>query len=78
MPTPPARLYNLTGPIRGSGGAIICFVGPPHKAIDWRMVQGLGTLTPYTLFTNEHGQCSCRFDSSGIPGRVIIGAAYVP
>ena len=72
------RIYNLTGQIRSNGGAILCFVGPAHRSIDWRLLQGHGTLTPYTTFTNELGQCSCRYDAGGFAEHVIVGAAYVP
>jgi len=73
-----AALYNLTGPVRQFSGAILCFVGPPLKSLDWRILQGHGTLTPYTSHTDELGRCSCRFDSAGIIERVIVGVAYVP
>jgi len=72
------RIYNVTGQVRQTGGAILCFVGPPNKSIDWRILQGDGTLTPYTSFTDAEGRCSCRFDSAGRVERVVIGAAYVP
>lgn len=80
-PFPPRelpKLYNLTGAVRQTGGAIICFVGPPWKTIQWRMVKGHGTLTPYTTFTDALGRCSCRYDAGGLVESVIIGAAYVP
>ena len=73
-----AALYNLTGKVRDSGGAILCFVGPPHKSVDWRLLQGHGTLTPFTTFTDALGRCSCRFDAAGFVERVVVGAAYVP
>ena len=72
------RIYNLTGKVRQFGGAILCFVGPPWKSIDWRIIEGHGTLTPYATFTDALGRCTCRFDSSGIVERVVVGAAYVP
>jgi len=72
------RIYNVTGPVRATGGTILCFIGPPNKSIDWRILQGHGTLTPFTTFTDEQGRCSCRFDAAGITGKVVIGAAWVP
>ena len=72
------RIYNVTGPVRASGGTILCFVGPPHKSVAWRILQGVGTLTPFTTFTDEQGRCSCRFDAAVITGTVVIGAAWVP
>jgi hypothetical protein len=72
------RIYNVTGPVRQTSGAILCFIGPPNKSVDWRILQGDGTLTPFTTFTDAEGRCSCRFDSAGAVERVIIGAAYVP
>lgn len=72
------RIYNVTGPVRASGGTILCFIGPPLKSISWRLVQGVGTLTPFTTFTDAQGRCSCRFDAAGLTGRVVIGAAWVP
>lgn len=72
------RIYNLTGRVRDSGGAILCFIGPPFRTVDWRMEQGHGTLTPYAKSTDALGRCSCRFDAVGFVERVIIGAAYVP
>lgn len=80
-PTLPAggpRIYNLTGQVRDSGGAILCFVGPPNRTIDWRLLEGHGTLTPFTTFTDKLGRCSCRYDAAGFVERVVIGAAYVP
>lgn len=76
----PARLYNLTGLVRDSGGAILCFQGPPWKSVEWRMVQGQGTLTPFTTYTDELGRASCRFDCGyvGTITRVVVGVAYVP
>jgi hypothetical protein len=78
--TGPPRIYNLTGPVRDSGGAILCFVGPPWKTVEWRMVQGTGTLTPFTTFTDARGQASCRFDAGYHPKKtlVVVGVAYVP
>ena len=73
-----AEIFNLTGPVRDTGGAILCFIGPPNKSVSWRLLQGFGTLRPFTDFTDELGRCSCRFDAGGITGTVIIGAAYVP
>jgi hypothetical protein len=82
-PPPPVytyipRIYNVTGQVRQTSGAILCFVGPPNKSVDWRILQGDGTLTPFSTFTDAQGRCSCRFDSAGAVGRVVIGAAYVP
>lgn len=73
-------LYNLTGPPRSFGGAILCFVGPPFRTIEWRMVQGFGTLTPFTTHTDELGRATCRFDCGSVASRhrVIVGVAYVP
>jgi hypothetical protein len=44
------------------------------------MVQGTGTLTPFTTFTDELGRASCRFDPGYHPVRtvVVVGVAYVP
>lgn len=74
------KLYNLTGPVRDSGGAILCFQGPPWKTVEWRMVQGTGTLTPFTSYTDELGRASCRFDPGyhGYHTTVVVGVAYVP
>ena len=72
------RIYNLTGQIRQTSGAILCFVGPAHRSIDWRLLQGHGTLTPFASFTDELGRCSCRYDAGGFVERVVVGAAYVP
>ena len=72
-----AKVYNLTGPVRQFSGAILCFVGPPWKSVEWRILQGHGTLTPYTTFTDALGRCSCRFDAAGIVERVVVGVAYV-
>lgn len=82
-PWPPIQLpalYNLTGLVRDSGGAILCFVGPPWKTVEWRMIQGEGTLTPYTTYTDALGRASCRFDCGYVPrkSRVIVGVAYIP
>lgn len=71
-------LYNLTGQVRDSGGAILCFVGPPNRSLDWRLLEGVGTLTPFTTYTDATGRASCRFDAAGITGHVVIGVAYVP
>lgn len=73
-----AALYNLTGQIRQFGGAIICFVGPPERSVDWRIVEGTGTLTPFTTVTDAYGRASARFDAIGFMGRVVIGVAFVP
>ena len=72
------KIYNLTGPVRQFSGAILCFVGPPWKSVEWRLIEGHGTLTPYTSFTDAGGRCSCRFDASGIVERVLVAVAYVP
>lgn len=72
-----ARLYNLTGPVREFGGAILCFVGPPWKTVEWRMVQGEGTLTPFTTYTDELGRASCRLDVT-VKAHIVVGVAYVP
>jgi hypothetical protein len=79
-PVLPPTLHNLTGPVRSSGGAILCFVGPPWKTVEWRMIQGVGTLTPFTTYTDELGRASCRFDCGPVSTRtkVVIGVAYVP
>jgi len=73
-------LYNLTGPVRDGGGAILCFVGPPWKTVEWRLLQGEGTLTPYTTYTDALGRASCRFDCGYVPRktRVVVAVAYVP
>lgn len=75
-----ARLYNLTGPPRDSGGAIICFVGPPGKTVEWRMVQGEGTLTPFQTYTDELGRASCRLDVGYYAKKtvIVVGAAFIP
>ena len=72
------KLYNLTGPVHALGGAILCFVGPPNKSVDWRLISGDAILTPYTTATDPLGRASCRLDAVGITGRVIVGVAYVP
>lgn len=79
-PVLPAQLFNLTGPVRESGGAILCFVGPPWKTVEWRMVQGTGTLTPYTTYTDEYGRASCRLDVGYYNRKttIVVGVAYVP
>lgn len=73
-----AQIYNVTGPVHATGGTILCFIGPPDRSVEWRLLQGQGTLTPFTTFTDAQGRCSCRFDAAGITGRVVIGAAWVP
>jgi hypothetical protein len=78
-PRPPtSRIYNLTGEIRDNGGAILCFTGLPNRSVEWRIVEGLGTITPFTTYTDALGRSSARFDASGFAGRVVIGVAYVP
>lgn len=74
------RLYNLTGPARAFGGAILCFVGPPWKTVEWRMVQGNGTLTPFMGHTDQDGRAACRFDAGPVStkGRVVVAVVYVP
>jgi hypothetical protein len=72
------KIYNLTGQVRDSGGAILCFVGPPWKTIEWRVLEGHGTVTPFTTFTDKLGRCSCRYDAAGFVEHVVIGAVYVP
>lgn len=80
VPILPPRIYNLTGPVRDSGGAILCFIGPPWKTVEWRILEGTGTLTPFTTYTDELGRASCRFDAGyhGHRTRVVVGVAYVP
>jgi hypothetical protein len=73
-----AALYNMTGRVRENSGAIISFVGLANKAVEWRIVEGEGTLTPYTTYSDALGRCYCRYDPAGFIGRVVIGAAYVP
>jgi general stress protein CsbA len=78
-PLPPSsRIYNLTGEIRDNGGAILCFVGLPDRSVEWRIVEGLGTITPFTTYTDTLGRSSARFDAAGFSGRVVVGVAYVP
>lgn len=74
----PPKLYNLTGKIRDNGGAILCFMGPPHKSVQWHILEGLGHLTPFTSYTDKLGRCSARFDAMGVTGRVMIGVVWVP
>jgi hypothetical protein len=74
----PPRIYNLTGRVRQTSGAILCFVGPPRRSVEWRMLSGMGTLTPFTTYTDDLGRASCRFDAAGIVGPVVVGVAYVP
>ncbi len=73
-----AALYNLTGRVLDNGGAIIVFVGPANRTIDWRLLEGNGTLTPITTFTDALGRCSARYDAAGFTETVLIGAAFVP
>lgn len=72
------RIYNLTGTVTDRGGAILVFTGPIFKSVEWRLISGHGTLTPFTTFTDEKGQCSCRFDAAGFVEQVIVGVAFVP
>lgn len=74
----PARLYNLTGRITNFGGAIICFIGPPHKSLEWRLLDGNGTITPFTTFTDALGRSACRYDPEGLSGHAVIAAAFIP
>lgn len=73
-----AVIRNVTGPVRQFGGAILCFLGPPRKSIQWNILQGVGTLTPFTTRTDDYGRCSARFDSGGLVETVIIGVTWVP
>ena len=73
-----ATIINLTGKILEDGSAILCFQGPANRAVDWRILSGTGTLTPFTLFTDAYGRASCKFDAGGIPGAVVVGVAHVP
>jgi hypothetical protein len=75
---PAAAVYNLTGKVRDMGGAILCFVGPPNKSLDWRILEGHGTLTPFTTYTDALGRGSCRYDAVGFAEYVVVGVAYVP
>lgn len=73
-----AAIYNLTGAIRDNGGAILCFVGPPHRSVEWRVLEGAAvSLFPFTTYTDETGRASCRLEAIGFGGSVRIGVAYV-
>jgi hypothetical protein len=73
-----ARLRNLTGAVRPTGGALLVFIGPPDRVVEWTIAMGSGTLTPYTSFTDGHGQALARFDASGSPGLVRVRVTFVP
>jgi len=75
---PQPVIRNLTGSVRQFGGAILCFQGPPNKSVDWRILEGHGTLTPFTTFTDALGRCSCRYEAAGFVEHVVVGVAYVP
>jgi len=79
---PPRKpgLYNLTGRVLDSGGAILSFIGPPWRSVEWRIISGTGTLTPFTAYTDALGRSSCRFDAGwhGHKVVVVVGVAYVP
>ena len=72
-----AGLYNLTGKIHANGGAILCFVGPPFRTVEWKIVSGAGTVTPFTLYTDAQGRASARFEAA-IPGPVVVGVTWIP
>lgn len=71
-------IYNVTGPVRQDGGAILCFVGPPHKSVVWTVLHGSGTITPVTTYTDARGRCSARFDAGAFVENVTIGVIWVP
>jgi hypothetical protein len=71
------QIFNITGQMLDNGGCILCFIGEPHKTIDWRLLEGHATLTPFTTFTDKLGRCSCRVDAQGFVETLVIGAAYV-
>lgn len=73
-----AAIYNVTGQVRQTGGAILCFVGPPGKSVVWMLLHGSGTLTPFTTYTDDQSRCSARFDAGGFVETVTIGVAWVP
>jgi hypothetical protein len=77
LETLPARLYNLTGRVRSSGGCVVVFKGPANRTVAWSLASGYGTLTAYTTRTNAVGQAIARYDAGGIPGRVVIRATFV-
>ena len=73
-----SRIHNLTGKVHDNGGAILCFTGWPNRTVKWSILEGLGTLTPFTTYTDTLGRASARFDAAGVTGRVVVAVAYVP
>ena len=74
-----AELHNLTGKVREGGGALLCFIGPPNRSVEWRILEGeeRGELTPFTTYTDGLGRASARLEA-GVKGRIVVGVAWVP
>lgn len=71
-------IQNLGGTLRQGGSTILCFLGPADRAVEWQVLQGLGTLTPFTKMTDAYGRASCKFQAGMLVEMVKIGVTFVP
>lgn len=71
-----AAIYVLTGPARANGCTVFCFVGPPDRVVEWRVLSGSGLLTPYQEYTDTWGRASCKYEANGYSGQLTIEVRY--
>jgi hypothetical protein len=71
-----ARIASLTGEVRAGGSALLAFLGPPDRSIEWSIVEGGGQLLPITDYTDQYGRASCMYDTGGFVGDVVIQVEY--
>lgn len=71
-----AAIYALTGAVRANGCTIFCFVGPPDRSVEWRVLAGSGWLYPYQDYTDEWGRASCKYEADGFSGMLTIEVRY--
>lgn len=71
------QVFVMTGDVRQFGSAIICFLGPPYRVIEWSIVEGAGMLVPYTPdVTDQWGRGFCLYHAGNYQGKVRVQVEY--
>lgn len=70
------RVVSITGKVRAGGSAILAFLGPPDRSVEWGLSEGGGLLLPITDYTDQYGRAMAKYDTGGFEGDVVIQVEY--
>lgn len=72
----PASIQKLNNTLRSGSDGFLIFQGPANKVVQWAILSGGGTISPFQSFTDANGYAQAKYTPGAYLGDVQIQVTY--